>query len=95
MLPAAEVKAARIIDEELERRGCTVADLKGAPKSDHGKLEIASRAELVARAGEVLSWVKSGILKVRIEHEFSLAEAAEAHRALEARKTTGKLLLIP
>jgi len=56
---------------------------------------IASRAELVARAGEVLSWVKSGILKVRIEHEFSLAEAAEAHRALEARKTTGKLLLIP
>jgi len=56
---------------------------------------IASRAELVARAGEVLSWVKSGILRVRIEHEFSLAEAAEAHRALEARKTTGKLLLIP
>ena len=56
---------------------------------------IATRAELVTRAGEVLSWVKSGTLKVRIEHEFSLAEAAEAHRALEARKTTGKLLLIP
>ena len=56
---------------------------------------IATRAELVTRAGEVLSWLKSGRLKVRIEHEFSLAEAAEAHRALEARKTTGKLLLIP
>ncbi len=56
---------------------------------------IATRAELVARAGEVLAWVKSGTLKLRIEHEFSLAEAAEAHRALEARKTTGKLLLIP
>ena len=56
---------------------------------------IATRAELVTRAGEVLSWVKSGTLKLRIEHEFSLAEAAEAHRALEARKTTGKLLLIP
>jgi len=56
---------------------------------------ITTRAELVARAGEVLSWVKSGTLKVRIEHEFSLAETAEAHRALEARKTTGKLLLIP
>ncbi|PYP23193.1 MAG: NADPH:quinone reductase [Gemmatimonadetes bacterium] len=56
---------------------------------------VATRAELVARAGEVLSWVKSGTLKVRIEHEFSLAETAEAHRALEARKTTGKLLLIP
>ena len=56
---------------------------------------ITTRAELVARAGEVLSWVKSGTLKVRIEHEFSLAETAEADRALEARKTTGKLLLIP
>jgi len=56
---------------------------------------IATRAELVTRAGEVLSWLKSGTLKVRIEHEFSLVEAAEAHRALEARKTTGKLLLIP
>ena len=56
---------------------------------------IATRAELVARAGEVLAWVKSGTLKLRIEHEFSLAEAAEAHRALEARKTTGKLLLVP
>ena len=43
----------------------------------------------------MLAWVKSGTLKLRIEHEFSLAEAAEAHRALEARKTTGKLLLIP
>src|SRR6266516_3211089 len=56
---------------------------------------IATRAELVTRAGEVLSWLKSGTLKLRIEHEFSLAEAAEAHRALEARKTTGKVLLIP
>ena len=56
---------------------------------------IETRAELMARAGEVLAWVKSGTLKLRIEHEFSLAEAAEAHRALEARKTTGKLLLIP
>ena len=56
---------------------------------------IETRAELVARAGEVLSWIKSGALKLRIEHEFSLAEVAEAHRALEARKTTGKLLLIP
>src|SRR2546430_2218105 len=56
---------------------------------------IAPPAELLTRAGEVPSWVKSGTLKLRIEHEFSLAEAAEAHRALEARKTTGKLLLIP
>src|SRR5205823_13411312 len=56
---------------------------------------IETRAEPVARAGEVLSWIKSGALKLRIEHEFSLADVAEANRALEARKTTGKLLLIP
>jgi NADPH2:quinone reductase len=56
---------------------------------------IGTRAELLARAGEVLGWVKSGRLKLRIAHEFPLAQAAEAHRALEGRKTTGKVLLIP
>jgi NADPH:quinone reductase len=56
---------------------------------------IATRAELVSRAGEVLGWLKSGKLTLRIEHEFPLAQAAEAHRALEGRKTTGKVLLIP
>jgi NADPH2:quinone reductase len=56
---------------------------------------VATRQELVARASEVLSWVRDGRLKLRMEHEFALGEAAEAHRALEARKTTGKVLLIP
>jgi len=56
---------------------------------------IATRAELLQRAGEVLGWIKSGKLKLRIDHEFPLAQAAEAHRALEGRKTTGKVLLIP
>ncbi|OLB18823.1 MAG: NADPH:quinone reductase [Gemmatimonadetes bacterium 13_2_20CM_69_8] len=56
---------------------------------------IATRAELLERAGEVLGWIKSGKLKLRIDHEFPLAQAAEAHRALEGRKTTGKVLLIP
>src|SRR5205085_3289094 len=56
---------------------------------------IATRAELVARAGEVLGWIKSGKLKLRIERELPLAQAAEAHRLLEGRKTTGKVLLIP
>src|SRR5712691_785717 len=56
---------------------------------------IATRDELVARAGEVLDWVREGKLALRIGHEFPLAEAAEAHRQLEARQTTGKLLLIP
>ncbi len=56
---------------------------------------IATRAELLARAGEVLGWIKSGKLTVRIERELPLAEAAEAHQLLQGRKTTGKVLLVP
>jgi len=56
---------------------------------------ILTRAELVARAGEVLGWIESGKLQVRIERELPLAQAAEAHRLLEGRKTTGKVLLVP
>jgi len=56
---------------------------------------IASREELVERAGDVLGWIRDGKLKLRLEHQFPLAEAAEAHRALEGRRTTGKILLIP
>lgn len=53
----------------------------------------ASRAELEWRAGDVLRAVQNGSLKVRMEHSYPLAEAAQAHRDLESRKTTGKLLL--
>ncbi len=56
---------------------------------------VAGRDELLARAGEVLGWVRDGSLKLRIDRELPLAEAAEAHRALEARRTSGKVLLIP
>jgi NADPH2:quinone reductase len=56
---------------------------------------IATREELLQRAGEVLGWVRDGKLKLRVEHQFPLAQAAEAHKALEGRKTTGKILLIP
>ena len=56
---------------------------------------IATREELLARAGDVLSWIRDGRLKLRIGREFPLSEAAEAHRALEGRQTTGKVLLIP
>jgi NADPH:quinone reductase len=56
---------------------------------------IATRAELLQRASDVLGWVGQGKLKLRIGAEFPLQDAASAHRALEARKTTGKLLLIP
>ncbi len=55
----------------------------------------ATRAELVQRAGEVLGWIRDGKLKLRTEFEFALKDAAEAHRALEGRRTTGKVLLIP
>jgi NADPH2:quinone reductase len=56
---------------------------------------IATREELQQRAGEVLGWIKDGKIKLRIEHQFPLAQAAEAHKALEGRKTAGKILLIP
>jgi NADPH:quinone reductase len=55
----------------------------------------ATRAELLERAGEVLGWVRDGSLSVRIGAEYPLDQAAEAHRALEGRRTTGKVLLIP
>jgi NADPH2:quinone reductase len=55
----------------------------------------ASREELVKRAGDVLGWIQKGELKLRIGATFPLAEAAQAHRDLEGRKTTGKVLLIP
>ena len=55
----------------------------------------ASREELLARAGDVLGWIREGRLKLRIEHEFPLAQAASAHRDLEGRRTTGKILLRP
>jgi NADPH:quinone reductase len=55
----------------------------------------ATREELLWRSGELFDWVRSGELKLRIEKTFPLAEAAEAHRQLEGRKTTGKVLLIP
>jgi len=53
------------------------------------------RAELELRAGAVLGAIASGALRVRIGARWPLAEAAEAHRALEGRKTTGKVLLVP
>lgn len=56
---------------------------------------IATRADLLARAGEVFGLMRAGTLKVRIGREFPLAQAAAAHRELEARQTTGKVLLIP
>ncbi|MGE0407183.1 MAG: quinone oxidoreductase [Candidatus Korobacteraceae bacterium] len=56
---------------------------------------IATRQELERRAGDILAMIATGRLKVRIGKEYRLGEAQQAHRDLEGRKSTGKLLLIP
>ena len=56
---------------------------------------IASREELLQRSGEVLGWIRDGKINLRVETTFPLEKAPDAHRALEGRKTTGKVLLIP
>jgi len=55
---------------------------------------VLTAEELQARASAVLAMVSSGKLKLRIEHTYPLAQAQQAHRELEGRKTTGKLLLL-
>jgi NADPH2:quinone reductase len=54
-----------------------------------------SREELLQRAGEVFAWIRAGLLKLRISRTLPLPDAAEAHRLLEARQTTGKVMLAP
>jgi NADPH2:quinone reductase len=56
---------------------------------------IITSQELQARAGAVLGMIRDGKLKLRVEHTYKLADAQQAHRDLEGRKTTGKLLLLP
>ncbi len=56
---------------------------------------ILTPKELQDRAGAVFGMIRDGKLKLRIEHIYPLEQAQQAHRDLEARKTTGKLLLIP
>jgi NADPH:quinone reductase len=56
---------------------------------------VSERNELEWRAADLFGWLKSGKLKVEIHKTYRLAEAAQAHRDLEGRKTTGKLLLRP
>jgi len=54
-----------------------------------------TREELETLAGSVLDLVASGVLKVRVEQRFPLAEVADAHRALEAGRTVGATVLTP
>lgn len=72
--------------------------------NDHGSLfvtrpslvhHVATRQELRERADAMLGWVADGRLTIRVGHRYPLADAATAHTELEARRTTGKLLLLP
>jgi NADPH2:quinone reductase len=56
---------------------------------------VATREELAARASELFVWIAEGWLKVHIDREFPLGDAAAAHSALESRQTVGKVLLVP
>ena len=55
---------------------------------------ITTRAEIQRRADDLFRWMEAGRLELRIGARFDLADAAEAHRALEGRRTTGKVLLV-
>jgi NADPH2:quinone reductase len=56
---------------------------------------LRTREDRLQRAGELFDWVRRGLLKVHIAARVLLSEGAEAHRLLESRNTTGKVLLIP
>ena len=74
---------------ELSRRGSVFLT---RPTLRH---YVADRAALLRRAGEVLGWVTTGVLRLRVHATYRLAEAGRAQRELEARTTAGKLLLDP
>jgi NADPH:quinone reductase len=56
---------------------------------------VASRADLVETANDLFDVVKKGIVKIAVNHTYPLKDAAQAHRDLEARKTTGSIILLP
>lgn len=56
---------------------------------------IADRGEFLRRCRDLFEWIEAGTLRVRIGATYPMADAAEAHRALESRRTTGKVLLVP
>src|SRR5699024_4011691 len=51
--------------------------------------------EIAWRAGEIFGWLSEGVLKLSVDQRFDLSDAANAHRALESRATTGKTVLVP
>jgi NADPH2:quinone reductase len=65
--------------------------LAGAGLADY----ISDRAELLGRADELFAVLKSGVVRVRVNARYGLADAARAHRELEARRTIGSSILLP
>ena len=86
------VRASGLAAFDLQTLGAKGSLFVTRPSLNH---HIITRAELLQRSDELLGWIGNGKLKLRTEHEFPLKDAADAHRALEGRKTTGKVLLIP
>ena len=56
---------------------------------------ISTRADLVETANDLFDVVKKGIVKINVNHTYALKDAAQAHRDLESRKTTGSIVLMP
>jgi NADPH2:quinone reductase len=56
---------------------------------------VASHADVLRRAGDLFNWIEAGKLRVSIGKTFSLADAAAAHREMESRRSTGKIILVP
>jgi NADPH2:quinone reductase len=56
---------------------------------------VASHADVAWRAGDLFRWIEAGKLDVRIGKTFALADAANAHREMESRRSTGKIILVP
>jgi NADPH2:quinone reductase len=56
---------------------------------------VAKRADLIANAGELFDVVAKGIVKIAVNHTYALKDAAQAHRDLQGRKTTGSIVLLP
>jgi NADPH2:quinone reductase len=56
---------------------------------------VAKRPDLLANAGELFDVVGKGVVKINVNHTYPLKDAAQAHRDLEGRKTTGSIVLLP
>ena len=98
-LPAAarHARAVRLLERPVAPFDPAVLGAKGSLFLTRPGLNqyIATREELVQRTSDLFAWLALGALRPRIDRVLPLAEAANAHRELEARRTAGKILLVP